>query len=61
MTNRHTYIHNNVLAVRVVDDTGKHFPRVEEGISLQEPVEDSISCAYQYNNATPGVLRVPHR
>lgn len=43
MANGHTDINNDILAVGVIDDAGKHFPRVEIRIALEEGIKTAIS------------------
>lgn len=43
MANGHADINNDILAVGVIDDAGKHLPRVEVCITLEESIETAIS------------------
>jgi hypothetical protein len=54
MSDRHSNIDDDILCVWVVDDASQHLPGVEEGIALQEPVENAIPGNFQLGTNTKG-------
>lgn len=43
VTNWHTNINHNILAIRMVYNASKHLPRVQKGIAFKESVKNAIA------------------
>ena len=39
----HADVQQDILAILMVDDLGKHLPRMQEGITLEEVVQTAIA------------------